>query len=172
MELPGNADHPAGGWVGGGPAAGSQATPARIPAGVEFGRLKARQRQFTLVVAWIEVREDLGLLRLFLTPYFRATTYSDDQIGTACCDDIPAAGAMMNRILVGKDLSPSLAISGVLDQAARVRSRWLPRFAQLAMNEPHLTNRHLNLMAFAERTSPAARPRRTSTAWNHPPASA
>ena len=124
--------------------------------GSEFGRLKARQRQFTLVVAWIEGQENLKLLHLFLTPYFRATTYSGDQIGTACCDDIPAAGAMMNRLLVGKDLSPSLAISGVLDQAARVRSRRLPRFAQLAMNEPHLTNRYLNLMAFAERTSPAA----------------
>ncbi|WP_434616172.1 hypothetical protein [Arthrobacter sp. A5] len=108
----------------------------------------------TPLVAWLEGQESLKFLNLFLAPYFRATTYSGDQIGAACCNDIQAAGAMMNRLLVGKELSPSLVISGVLDQAARVRTRWLPRFSQLAMNEPHLTNRYLNLMAFAAQRSP------------------
>jgi hypothetical protein len=124
--------------------------------GSEFGRLKARHRRFTLVVAWLEGQENLRLLHLFLAPYFRATTYSGDQIGAACADDVTAGAAMMNRLLVGKDLSPSLAVSGVLDQAARVRSRWLPRVAQLAMDRPHLTNRYLNLLAFAEQRFPAA----------------
>ncbi|MDQ6740854.1 MAG: hypothetical protein M3021_10995, partial [Actinomycetota bacterium] len=122
--------------------------------GSKFGQLTARHRQFTLLVAWLEGQESLKFLNLFLAPYFRATTYSGDQIGAACCNDIQAAGAMMNRLLVGKELSPSLVISGVLDQAARVRTRWLPRFSQLAMNEPHLTNRYLNLMAFAAQRSP------------------
>lgn len=124
--------------------------------GSEFGRMKARHRQFPLVVAWLEGQENLKFLHLFLAPYFRATTYSGDQIGTACCHDFRAAAELLNRLLVGKDLSPSLAASGVVDQAMMVNSRWLPRFAQLAMNEPHLTNRYLNLMAFARVTSPAA----------------
>jgi len=124
--------------------------------GSEFGRMKARHRQFPLVVAWLEGQENLKFLHLFLAPYFRATTYSGDQIGATCCSDFRAAAELMNRLLVGKDLSPSLAASGVLDQAVKVNSRWLPRFAQLAMNEPHLTNRYLNLMAFAAVTSPIA----------------
>lgn len=124
--------------------------------GSQFGRLKARHRQFTLLEAWLDGQENLKFLNLFLAPYFRATTYSGDQIGTACCGDIWAAAAMMNRLLVGKELIPSLEVSGVLDQAARVSSRWLPRLAQLAMNEPHLTNRYLNLMAFAQRKFPDA----------------
>lgn len=124
--------------------------------GSKFGQLKARQRQFTILLAWLEGQEKLKYLHLVLAPYFRATTYSGDQIGAACCNDIQAAGAMMNRLLVGKELSPSLVMSGVLDQAARVRARWLPRFSQLAMDEPHLTNRYLNLMAFAAWKSPAA----------------
>lgn len=124
--------------------------------GSMFGRLKARHRQFTLLTAWLEGQENLAFLRLLLAPYFRATTYSGDQLGAACCNDIQAAGAMMNRLLVGRELSPDLLASGVLDQAARVRTRWLPRFAQLAMDEPHLTNRFLNLMAFAAWKSPAA----------------
>ncbi|HYH76090.1 MAG TPA: hypothetical protein VD841_01090 [Arthrobacter sp.] len=124
--------------------------------GSEFGRMKARHRQFPLMVAWLEGQENLKFLHLFLAPYFRATTYSGDQIGAACCGDFRAAAELLNRLLVGKDLSPSLAASGVVDQAMMVNSRWLPRFAQLAMNEPHLTNRYLNLMAFARVTSPTA----------------
>ncbi len=61
---------------------------------------------------------------------------------------------MMNRLLVGKELGPRLVIKGVLDQAAIVRRRWLPRLAQLFMSEPHATNRYLNLLAFFARTAP------------------
>jgi hypothetical protein len=61
----------------------------------------------------------------------------------------------MNRLLVGKELGPRLDIKGVLDQAVTVRSRWLPRLAQLFQNVPHATNRYLNLLAFFARTAPA-----------------
>jgi hypothetical protein len=124
--------------------------------GSMFGRLKARHHQMALVDAWIEGQENLVGLRMFFAPYFRATTYSGDQIGASCCGDVAATAALMNRLLVGKELSPSLATQGALDQAAVVHSRWLPRYSQLFMNMPHLTNRYLNLLAFLAKTSPEA----------------
>jgi hypothetical protein len=69
----------------------------------------------------------------------------------------------MNRLLVGKDLGPRLVVMGILDQAATVRRRWLPRLAQLFMNTPHATNRYLNLLVFF-----AAPPPRRSTPGGRP----
>jgi hypothetical protein len=100
------------------------------------------------------VVDSVKFLQLFLAPYLRATAKSGDQIGAACCGDIRATAGMMNRLLVGKELGPRLAVKGVLDQAATVRRRWLPRLAQLFMSKPHATNRYLNLLAFFARTSP------------------
>src|SRR5215471_13284308 len=59
----------------------------------------------------------------------------------------------MNRLL-GKGLGPQLDIRGVLDQAAMVRQRWLPRLARLLQGRPHATNRYLNLLAFFARVPP------------------
>lgn len=116
-----------------------------------LGALKARHRQLILIQVAIQAVDYLKLLQLFLAPYFRALEYSGDQIGHACCGDLRTTVAMMNRLLVGKELGPSLAADGVLDQALAVKSRILPRLAQLFMNEPHLTSRYLNVLCFAER---------------------
>src|SRR5207302_6542637 len=70
------------------------------------------------------------------------------------CGDIQATAAMMNRLLAGRELGPRLLVPGVLDQAATVRRRWLPRLAQLFMSVPHATTRYLNLLAFYARVAP------------------
>jgi hypothetical protein len=103
----------------------------------------------------ISVINSLKFLKPFLAPYLRATAKSGDQIAAACCGDIRATAGTMNRLLVGKDLGPRLVVKGILDQAATVRRRWLPRLAQLFMNTPHATNRYLNLLVFFARTAPA-----------------
>jgi hypothetical protein len=46
-------------------------------------------------------------------------------------------------------------VPDVLDQAAMVRTKALPRVQQLYSGYPHLTNRYLNLMAFARQAMPA-----------------
>ena len=119
-----------------------------------IGQLKARHERLFPVFLAITVVDSLKFLQVFLAPYFRATAKSGDQIAAACCGDIRATAAMMNRLLVGKELGPRLAIKGVLDQAAIVRRRWLPRLAQLFMSVPHATNRYLNLLAFFARVAP------------------
>ena len=122
--------------------------------GRHIGQLKARHQRLTLIFLAISVVDSVKLLQLFLAPYLRATAKSGDQIGAACCGDIQATAATMNRLLVGKELGPQLVIKGVLDQAAVVRRRWLPRLAQLFMSLPHATNRYLNLLAFFARVAP------------------
>jgi hypothetical protein len=122
--------------------------------GRHIGQLKARHQRLTLIFLAISVVDSLKFLQLFLAPYLRATAKSGDQIAAACCGDIQATAATMNRLLVGKELGPRLVIKGVLDQAATVRRRWLPRLAQLFMSLPHATNRYLNLLAFFARVAP------------------
>jgi hypothetical protein len=119
-----------------------------------IGQLKARHERLQLILITLSVVDSLKFLQIFLAPYFRATTKSGDQIAAACCGDIQATAQMMNRLLVGKDLGPQLDIRGVLDQAAIVRQRWLPRLAQLFQSRPHATNRYLNLLAFFARVAP------------------
>ena len=122
--------------------------------GRHIGQLKARHQRLMPIFLAISVIDSLKFLKPFLAPYLRATAKSGDQIAAACCGDIRATAGTMNRLLVGKDLGPRLAVKGILDQAATVRRRWLPRLAQLFMNTPHATNRYLNLLVFFARTAP------------------
>jgi hypothetical protein len=122
--------------------------------GRHIGQLKAKHERLQWILIVISVVGSLKFLQLFLAPYFRATAKSGDQIAAACCGDIRAAVWMMNRLLVGKELGPRLDIQGVLDQAVTVRSRLLPRLAQMLQSAPHTTNRYLNLLAFFARTAP------------------
>jgi hypothetical protein len=122
--------------------------------GRHIGQLKARHQRLQLILIALSVVDSLKFLQIFLAPYFRATTRSGDQIAAACCGDIRATALMMNRLLVGKELGPQLDIRGVLDQAAIVRQRLLPRLAQMFQSRPHATNRYLNLLAFFARVAP------------------
>ncbi len=122
--------------------------------GRHIGQLKARHERLFPVFLALTVVDSLKFLQIFLAPYLRATAKSGDQIAAACCGDIRATAAMMNRLLAGRELGPRLAVKGVLDQAAIVRRRWLPRLAQLFMSVPHVTNRYLNLLAFFARVAP------------------
>ena len=122
--------------------------------GRHIGQLKARHQRLTPIFIAISAIDSVKFLQPFLAPYLRATAKSGDQIGAACCGDIGATAATMNRLLAGKELGPQLVINGVLDQAAVVRRRWLPRLAQLFMSLPHATNRYLNLLAFFARVAP------------------
>ena len=117
------------------------------------GALKARHMRFSPALVVLQAIEQLQFLNLFLMPYERATAYSGDQIGLACCGDLRPSLGVLNRLLVGTELTPQLAVRGVLDQAAEVRQRRLPRLAQLFSGWPHLTNRYLNLLAFASVTN-------------------
>jgi hypothetical protein len=122
--------------------------------GRHLGQLKARHERLQWILIVISTIDSLKFLSYFIAPYYRATAKSGDQIAAACCGDIRATAWIMNRLLVGKELGPQLDIRGVLDQAVTVRSRVLPRLAQMFQYAPHTTNRYLNLLAFFSRTAP------------------
>jgi hypothetical protein len=122
--------------------------------GRHLGQLKAKHQRLQWILIVISLVDSLKFLQLFLAPYSRATVKSGDQIAATCCDDIRATAWMMNRLLVGKELGPRLDIRGVLDQAVIVRNRTLPQLAQMFQDQPHTTNRYLNLLAFFARTAP------------------
>lgn len=126
----------------------------RFMIGRHIGQLKARHQRLLPIMLAISLVDSLKFLQLFLAPYYRATAKSGDQIAAACSGDIRATAGMMNRLLVGKELGPRLVVKGVLDQAAIVKRRWLPRLAQLFQSQPHATNRYLNLLAFFARIAP------------------
>jgi len=122
-----------------------------------FGALKARHERLAAAVVVLDGLRLLPFVAQFVLPYFRATTYSGDQIGLVCCGSLPTALAATERLLVGREVEPRLRAAGVIAQAEFVRRRWLPRLIQLLrLPEPHLTNRYLNLLLFWSHHDPAA----------------
>ncbi len=119
-----------------------------------FGALKAAHDVWTPAFLAVSALDRLKLLNFFLAPWQRATVYTGDQIAMHTVGRLDESLVALNRMLVGKRLAREVGMTGVLDQAASVRRRWLPRVQQLYAGVPHLTNRYLNLIAFAERSTP------------------
>jgi hypothetical protein len=119
-----------------------------------FGKLKVK------ALAWAPLHiaiDALGLprvLNFLIAPWERATVYTGDQVAAACCGSLDESIIALNRLLVGKDLARSIGMTGLMNQAASVRRRWLPRLQQLYSSYPHLTNRYLNLLSFAGQSVP------------------
>ena len=119
-----------------------------------IGALRSQMDRIAPLRLLVTLARPIGLVNVFIWPYDRAVVYSGDQIGLATCGDLDAALSALDRLLVGGTLGPSVRDAGVFDQASQVRRRRLPRIAQLFNRQPHLANRYVNLMAFAERHAP------------------
>jgi hypothetical protein len=122
--------------------------------GSVLGHLAAKHERFTPVLLAISALTKVKLFNLLLSPYFRATWYSGDNIGLFLCESPRAGVEVMHRLLVGKELSPAVNTRGLLDQATEVRSRALPRLIALFSNEPHLTDRYLNVLCYLDHQFP------------------
>lgn len=119
-----------------------------------FGKLKIK------TLAWAPAHIAINALKLphflnfLFAPWERATVYTGDQVAATCCGSLDESIIALNRLLVGKDLAHHVGISGLMSQAALVRRAWLPRLQQLYSAYPHLTNRYLNLLSFADQSAP------------------
>jgi hypothetical protein len=120
------------------------------------GAFKARHMRLDILAVVIASIQELRALNLFLNPYYRATSYSGDQIGLACAGDLRVALTATERLMTGKEVAPAVGAKGVVAQAGLVSHRVLPRLAQLFSAEPHLTNRYLNLLFYAKAHDPEA----------------
>jgi hypothetical protein len=122
-----------------------------------IGSLQSQRDRVVPLRLLVTIARSIGLVNLLIWPYDRALVYSGDQIGLAVSGDLDASLNALDRLLVGGTLGPRVRDAGVFDQASQIRSRRLPRLAQLFHRQPHLANRYVNLMAFAERHSPEQR---------------
>lgn len=122
-----------------------------------FGALQSQRDRVVPLRLLVTLARSIGVVNPLIYPYDRAVVYSGDQIGLAVAGDLDAALNALDRLLVGGTLGPSVRDAGVFDQASQIRSRRLPRIAQLFHRQPHLANRYVNLLAFAERHTPEQR---------------
>jgi len=117
-----------------------------------FGKLKVKALAWAPLLIAIDALRLPRVLNFLIAPWERATVYTGDQVAAMCCGSLDESIIALNRLLVGKDLAHSVGVSGLMDQAATVRRRWLPRLQQLYSRYPHLTNRYLNLLSFANQS--------------------
>jgi Zn-dependent protease with chaperone function len=122
--------------------------------GRSIGALCAKHARLNVVVALLGSVDALKYVSPFLRPWYRATVYSGDQIGMACCSNLEAALRATRRLLVGKELADDLPPGNILPQACLVQRKLLPRLIQLFATEPHVTNRYANLICFARYHDP------------------
>lgn len=122
--------------------------------GRSIGGFAAKHMRLDLIVVLLASLDALKYISPFLRPWYRATAYSGDQIGMACCSNLEAALLATRRLLVGKELADDLPSGNVLPQACLVQKRLLPRLVQLFAPEPHVTNRYANLICFARYHDP------------------
>jgi hypothetical protein len=118
-----------------------------------FGALKVKALAWAPLLIAVDALRLPHVLNFLIAPWERATVYTGDQVAAICCGSLDQSIIALNRLLVGKDLAPSVGMSGLMDQAASVRRRWLPRLHQLYSRYPHLTNRYLNLLSFADHSA-------------------
>jgi hypothetical protein len=123
--------------------------------GSVLGSLAAKHLRFTPLLIAISALTKVKIFNLLLSPYFRATRYSGDNIGLFLCGSPGAGVQVMHRMLVGKELCPTVNTRGLLDQATEVRHRLLPRLTALFGNEPNLTDRYLNVLNYLDHQFPS-----------------
>jgi hypothetical protein len=101
----------------------------RFLIGREIGALKARHHRLNGALALLAAANALQFVKPLVTPWYRATAHSGDQIGLAVCGSLDAALLATGRLLVGRELARRLPVGGVLPQAVAVRHGTLTRRA-------------------------------------------
>ncbi|MEP2936272.1 MAG: M48 family metallopeptidase [Gilvibacter sp.] len=120
-----------------------------------IGALKAKHFRTTLLKLIFESIEKIKMFNVFLLPYERATQYTGDNIGMLVTGDVEQSVAALNKLMIGNDLHKKVAFRGVLDQGVHLdQHNIFSFFARAFSTHPHLVNRYLNLLAFANKAYP------------------
>jgi hypothetical protein len=118
------------------------------------GKLKVKALAWAPLLIAIDALKLPHVFNFLIAPWERATVYTGDQIAAACCGSFDEAAMGLNRLMVGKDLAPSVGMDGLMAQAVTVRHRWLYRLQRLYARYPHMTDRYLNLLSFTGQAAP------------------
>jgi hypothetical protein len=114
-----------------------------------LGVLRARNTRWSPLLLAFELTPLGPWARPFSMPWHRATTLTGDRLGYACCGDLQTSLDAVARLIAGESAARQLLPGGVLPQALHVRRSALLRLSQMGRATPHVTNRYLELLAFA-----------------------
>ncbi|MEL6985762.1 MAG: M48 family metallopeptidase, partial [Actinomycetota bacterium] len=112
------------------------------------GALRARHLRFHEAASLLNSFERLAGLNLLILPYLRASVYTGDRFGSLVLDDQASAFSAMDKLLVGNDLAGQLSLTGITDQAMRLRQSSFRLLSILFSAHPHMTDRYLELGSF------------------------
>lgn len=115
-----------------------------------IGALKAKHLRFDLLSIVVNSVEQIKVFNLLILPYERATQYSGDQIGLALSNDLSGSIEAFDKLLIGKDLAKEVRLKGLLTQAHELQSSVFGWVSRILSSHPHMTDRYLNLIAFAK----------------------
>lgn len=120
-----------------------------------IGALRAKHFRHQILKIVFESIEKIKIFNIFLLPYERATQYTGDNVGMLVTQEVAASVTAINKLLVGNDLSKDVAFKGLIDQGVHLdRNGFFSFMARCFSSHPHLVNRHLNLLAFANKEFP------------------
>lgn len=119
------------------------------------GHLKAKHMRFWWLNILIESFEKLMFLNLLIYPWERATQYSGDRIGLACCADLGASLRAINKLMLGNEMSSKTTLIGALKQRQKLARSFFGWVAECLSTHPHLTNRIASLINWSNDYSPA-----------------
>jgi Zn-dependent protease with chaperone function len=117
-----------------------------------IGALKVKHDKLTLFRIIIDSLEKLQIFNVFLLPYERAIQYSGDQIGLAVCGDLHQSMFAFQKFMVGNTLSKHVSMQGVMQQKKEMGL--FATIARLFSTHPHVVDRYVNLLHFAENRYP------------------
>lgn len=116
------------------------------------GALKAKHDKLALLRIIIDSLEKLQIFNIFLLPYERAIQYSGDQIGLAVCGDLGQSMTAFQKFMVGNVLSKRVSHEGIMAQKREMGM--FAKIARLFSTHPHVIDRYVNLLRFAEQQYP------------------
>ena len=78
-----------------------------------IGALKVKHLRLNILRVIVLSIEKIKIFNLLMLPYERATQYSGDQIGLAVCQDMDSAITVLQKFLVGNQLSAEVQAEGL-----------------------------------------------------------
>lgn len=134
-----------------------------------IGRIRAKKRLG--IFNWaIEMTERILIFNFFLLPYERATVYSGDRIALADINgDISTAVEAMNKLYTGAKLGYAINPAGIVEQRRLIKGSFFSFLARIMSPMPHMTDRYVDLIAFARRAYPAEYARFVQSNPSFPP---
>ena len=117
------------------------------------GALQARHLRFHSLLSNLSVVINSRILNSFIwpfiSPYERSTELSGDQIGMAVVGSVRSSMTALAKLITGHEIVHDLRLRGMLEQGRETHVSLFGTLSILLSSHPHMTERFLNLLAFA-----------------------